>query len=135
MLALPAGGGYDYRGTVSVWFRGLFALGPRPEVIADAPLLFRPHAPSACPLFAARPFTRLVHVWSAPVGYLVRPCSVHRRRATPARASRTRSTTGRWSGDDDGLGVLSRDVGDTRAGFLKGVRASGFGVDCDISTE
>ncbi|MFD5668906.1 respiratory nitrate reductase subunit gamma, partial [Streptomyces anthocyanicus] len=104
MLALPAGGGYDYRGTVSVWFRGLFALGPRPEVIADAPLLFRPHAPSACPLFAARPFTRLVHVWSAPVGYLVRPCSVHRRRATPARASRTRSTTGRWSGDDDGLG-------------------------------
>ncbi|MFD0460066.1 respiratory nitrate reductase subunit gamma [Streptomyces violaceoruber] len=73
MLALPAGGGYDYRGTVSVWFGGLFALGPRPEAIADAPLLFRPHAPSACPLFAARPFTRLVHVWSAPVGYLVRP--------------------------------------------------------------
>ncbi|WP_408058427.1 respiratory nitrate reductase subunit gamma [Streptomyces anthocyanicus] len=73
MLALPAGGGYDYRGTVSVWFRGLFALGPRPEVIADAPLLFRPHTPSACPLFAARPFTRLVHVWSAPVGYWSAP--------------------------------------------------------------
>ncbi|EFL13060.1 predicted protein [Streptomyces sp. C] len=33
------------------------------------------------------------------------------------------------------LGVLSRDVGDTRAGFLKWVRASGFGVDCDICTE
>ncbi len=33
------------------------------------------------------------------------------------------------------LGVLSRDVGDTRAGFSKWVRASGFGVDCDICTE
>ncbi|WMT22631.1 toll/interleukin-1 receptor domain-containing protein [Streptomyces coelicolor] len=33
------------------------------------------------------------------------------------------------------LDVLSRDVGDTRAGFLKWVRASRFGVDCDISTE
>ncbi|AIJ17947.1 respiratory nitrate reductase [Streptomyces lividans TK24] len=124
MLALPAGGGYDYRGTVSVWFRGLFALGPRPEVIAYAPLLFRPHAPSACPLFAARPFTRLVHVWSAPVGYLVRPCSVHRRRATPARASRTRSTTGRWSGDDDGLvlcGGTDHDVAHVDAvGLLDG---------------
>ncbi len=45
---------------MSVWFRGLFALGPRPEAIADAPLLLRPHALSACLLFAARPFTRLV---------------------------------------------------------------------------
>lgn len=34
-----------------------------------------------------------------------------------------------------GLAVLSRDVGDTRAGFLKWVRASGFGVDCDICTD
>ncbi|WP_217168078.1 respiratory nitrate reductase subunit gamma [Streptomyces sp. AC512_CC834] len=84
------GGGYDYRGTVSVWFRGLFSLGPRPEAIADAPLLFQLHALSACLLFAAWPFTRLVHVWSAPIGYLVRPCLVYRRRGAPAPTSRTR---------------------------------------------
>ncbi|MBH5129472.1 respiratory nitrate reductase subunit gamma [Streptomyces sp. PU10] len=89
------GGGYDYRGTVSVWFRGLFVLAPRPEAIADAPLLFRLHALSACLLFAAWPFTRLVHVWSAPVGYLVRPYLVYRRRGTaapalPARPAGTR---------------------------------------------
>ncbi|MEU5738252.1 respiratory nitrate reductase subunit gamma [Streptomyces tendae] len=90
------GGDYDYRGTVSVWFRGLFVLGPRPEAIADAPLLFRLHALSACLLFAAWPFTRLLHVWSAPVGYLVRPYLVYRRRAATARAPRTRSTTGRF---------------------------------------
>ncbi|MFH9820541.1 respiratory nitrate reductase subunit gamma [Streptomyces sp. NPDC017230] len=77
------GGGYDYRGTVSVWFRGLFALRPRPEAIADAPLLFQSHALTACLLFAAWPFTRLVHVWSAPIGYLVRPYLVYRRRSVP----------------------------------------------------
>ncbi|MBQ0827087.1 respiratory nitrate reductase subunit gamma [Streptomyces tagetis] len=80
------GDGYDYRDTVSVWFRGLFALQPRPEAIAGAPLLFRLHALSACLLFAAWPFTRLVHVWSAPVGYLFRPYLVYRRRG-PAPAA------------------------------------------------
>ncbi|MFF4568293.1 respiratory nitrate reductase subunit gamma [Streptomyces sp. NPDC001410] len=81
------GGGYDYRSTVSVWFRGIFALHPHPEAIAGAPLLFQLHALSACLLFAAWPFTRLVHVWSAPIGYLARPYLVYRRRAaTPAPA-------------------------------------------------
>ncbi|MDC0765396.1 respiratory nitrate reductase subunit gamma [Streptomyces sp. HD] len=80
------GSGYDYRSTVSVWFRGLFTLQARPEAIADAPLLFQLHALSACLLFAAWPFTRLVHVRSVPIGYLVRPYLVYRRRAvTPAR--------------------------------------------------
>ncbi|MFF5157712.1 respiratory nitrate reductase subunit gamma [Streptomyces sp. NPDC000348] len=81
------GAGYDYRSTVSVWFRGLFALSPEPGAIAGAPLLFRLHALTACLLFAAWPFTRLVHVWSAPVGYLVRPYVVYRRR-TAAGAPR-----------------------------------------------
>ncbi|NGO72467.1 respiratory nitrate reductase subunit gamma [Streptomyces boncukensis] len=74
------GGGYDYRVTVSVWFRGLFTLRPDPGALADAPLLFQLHALSACLLFAVWPFTRLVHVWSAPLGYLVRPYLVYRRR-------------------------------------------------------
>ncbi|MEF9908234.1 respiratory nitrate reductase subunit gamma [Streptomyces sp. P9-A2] len=86
------GAGYDYRSTVSVWFRGLFTLTPKPEAITDAPLLFQLHALTACLLFAAWPFTRLVHVWSAPVGYLVRPYLVYRRRngsvAPPRTASR-----------------------------------------------
>ncbi|MFG2818512.1 respiratory nitrate reductase subunit gamma [Kitasatospora sp. NPDC048365] len=80
------GGGYDYRSTVSVWFRGVFALHPHPEAMADAPLLFQLHALTACLLFAAWPFTRLVHVWSAPVGYLVRPYLVYRRRAAAVRS-------------------------------------------------
>jgi nitrate reductase gamma subunit len=78
------GGGYDYRSSVSVWFRGVFAFHPHPEAMAGAPLLFQLHALVACLLFAAWPFTRLVHVWSVPVGYLVRPYLVYRRRTTPA---------------------------------------------------
>ncbi|MFB7243846.1 respiratory nitrate reductase subunit gamma [Streptomyces populi] len=80
------GAGYDYRVTISVWFRGLFTLQPQPEAMAGAPLLFQVHALCACLLFAAWPFTRLVHVWSVPVGYLARPYLVYRRRAVPAAA-------------------------------------------------
>lgn len=83
------GGGYDYRTTVSVWFRGAFTLHPHPEATTGAPPLFQLHALSACLLCGAWPFTRLFHVWSALVGHLVRPYLVHRRRAaTPAPAVR-----------------------------------------------
>lgn len=40
-------GGYDYRTTVSVWFRGVVALHSHPEAIAGAPLLFRLPSASA----------------------------------------------------------------------------------------
>ncbi|GAB7028735.1 respiratory nitrate reductase subunit gamma [Streptomyces sp. NPDC021749] len=84
------GPGYDYRETVSVWFRGIFTLQPRPGSIAGAPLLFQWHALSACLLFALWPFTRLVHVWSVPVGYLTRPYLVYRGRTVPAAHSAVR---------------------------------------------
>ena len=73
----------------------VFTLQPHPEAIAGAPLLFQLHALTACLLFAAWPFTRLVHVWSAPVGYLTRPYLVYRRRAIPPTAAgRSRPTSG-----------------------------------------
>ncbi|MFJ8787841.1 respiratory nitrate reductase subunit gamma [Streptomyces sp. NPDC102462] len=83
------GPGYDYRQSVSVWFRGVFTLQPQPEAMAGAPLLFQLHALTAFLLFAVWPFTRLVHVWSAPIGYLARPYLVYRRRATPAAPAST----------------------------------------------
>ncbi|WP_336206761.1 respiratory nitrate reductase subunit gamma [Nonomuraea sp. LPB2021202275-12-8] len=74
------GGGYDYRSTVSPWFRSIFMFQPRGELMAGAPLLFRLHAFSALVLFALWPFTRLVHMLTAPVGYLTRPYIVYRSR-------------------------------------------------------
>ncbi|MFE7167782.1 respiratory nitrate reductase subunit gamma [Streptomyces sp. NPDC057616] len=89
------GGGYDYRETVSVWFQSVFTLQPQPDAISGAPLLFQLHALTACLLFAAWPFTRLVHVWSVPVGYLFRPCLVYRRRPVPAPLPARRASSGR----------------------------------------
>lgn len=79
------GGGYDYRSTVAVWFRGIFHFDPDAALMEEAPLVYRLHALSAWVLFALWPFTRLVHVWSAPIAYLWRPYVVYRRRVRPAR--------------------------------------------------
>ncbi|MFF8945745.1 respiratory nitrate reductase subunit gamma [Streptomyces sp. NPDC014864] len=76
------GGGYDYRETISPWFRSLFSFTPDPALMAGAPLLFRLHALSALLLFAFWPFTRLVHMLTAPLGYLTRPYIVYRSRDT-----------------------------------------------------
>ena len=73
-------GHYDYREGVSVWFRGIFRLDLHPELMAGAPLGFQLHALAAYALFALWPFTRLVHVFSAPLGYLTRPYIVYRSR-------------------------------------------------------
>jgi len=73
-------GHYDYREGVSVWFRGIFRFSLHPELMAAAPIGFKLHALAAFSLFALWPFTRLVHVFSAPVGYLTRPYIVYRSR-------------------------------------------------------
>ncbi|MEU0086670.1 respiratory nitrate reductase subunit gamma [Streptomyces sp. NPDC006274] len=74
------GGGYDYRETISPWFRSIFYLQPDPALMTGAPVLFQLHAISALLLFAAWPFTRLVHMLTAPLGYLTRPYIVYRSR-------------------------------------------------------
>lgn len=73
-------GHYDYRDGVSIWFRGLFWFQPQPDLMAAAPIGFRVHGMAAMLLFALWPFTRLVHVFSAPLGYLTRPYIVYRSR-------------------------------------------------------
>ncbi|MDT0405031.1 MULTISPECIES: respiratory nitrate reductase subunit gamma [Streptomyces] len=74
------GGGYDYRETISPWFRSIFYFQPDPDLMTGAPVLFQLHAISALLLFAAWPFTRLVHMLTAPLGYLTRPYIVYRSR-------------------------------------------------------
>lgn len=87
---LNLGGEYDYREGVSVWFRGIFTFQLHPELMAVAPLGFQLHGMAAMLLFALWPFTRLVHVFSAPVFYLWRPYVVYRSRSDRhgARAAR-----------------------------------------------
>jgi nitrate reductase gamma subunit len=73
-------GHFDYRESVSVWFRGIFRFDLHPDLMAEAPLGFQLHGLAALLLFALWPFTRLVHVFSAPLGYLTRPYIVYRSR-------------------------------------------------------
>jgi nitrate reductase gamma subunit len=74
------GGGYDYRATVSPWFRSLFTINPQPELMAATPLNFQIHNLVVLVLLAIWPYTRLVHVFSAPLGYLTRPYVIYRSR-------------------------------------------------------
>lgn len=76
------GGGYNYRETISPWFRSIFYLQPDADLMTGTPVLFQLHALSALLLFAAWPFTRLVHMLTAPLGYLTRPYIVYRSRDT-----------------------------------------------------
>ncbi len=74
------GDAYDYRGSVSPWIRSLLTFQPDASLMAGVPLMFQLHILCATALFALWPFTRLVHVFSAPLGYLTRPYIVYRSR-------------------------------------------------------
>ncbi|MFH8985704.1 respiratory nitrate reductase subunit gamma [Streptomyces varsoviensis] len=82
---------YDYRLGVSVWFRSLFALDPDVDAMGHAPFAYQLHALLGMALFALWPFSRLVHAFTAPLGYAVRPYIVYRSRGhglyRPAAAS------------------------------------------------
>jgi nitrate reductase gamma subunit len=73
---------HNYRETVAPYFRSVFVFQPDVDLISAAPFGFQLHTMLAWVLFAAWPFTRLVHVFSAPVGYLTRPYIVYRSRTT-----------------------------------------------------
>ncbi|GIH03667.1 nitrate reductase subunit gamma [Rhizocola hellebori] len=75
-----SGNGHDYRASVAPWFRSVFAFQPAVDAIAKAPWAFQLHALIAWTLIAAWPFTRLVHAFSLPLGYLARPYIVYRSR-------------------------------------------------------
>lgn len=77
------GGGYDYRETIAVWFRGIFWFQPDSALMTGAPLVYQLHAIGGFLFLALWPFTRLVHVWSVPLAYLWRPYVVYRARRRP----------------------------------------------------
>ena len=76
----PTGPGVNYRQTVSPWFRSIFVLQPDIRAMDAAPLRFHVHVLIGLALFALVPFTRLVHMFTAPIHYLFRPYIVYRSR-------------------------------------------------------
>ena len=87
-IAHSALGHYDYREGVSVWFRDFWTFQPNPALMSEAPIFFQLHLLSALALFAIWPFTRLVHVFATPLGYLTRPYIVYRSKDETTSAPR-----------------------------------------------
>jgi nitrate reductase gamma subunit len=86
VLGNASGAAHDYRLDVAPWFRSIFYFDPHTDLIVAAPIGFQLHVLAAWLLFAFWPFSRLVHVFSAPLGYLTRPYIVYRSRdSAPAR--------------------------------------------------
>ncbi len=55
------------------WAQGILTLQPGvADLILDANPLFKAHLLLGLTLFLVVPFTRLVHIWSAPIWYLGR---------------------------------------------------------------
>jgi nitrate reductase gamma subunit len=55
------------------------------EYVLDAHWIFKAHITLGLTLVLITPFTRLVHVWSVPVGYLTRPYQIVRKRQAALR--------------------------------------------------
>jgi nitrate reductase gamma subunit len=56
------------------WAQGILTLDPAaPELIEDVALVYKLHIILGLTLFLVTPFTRLVHIWSAPIWFLLRP--------------------------------------------------------------
>ena len=56
------------------WANGILTLDPAaPEQLKEVALVYKLHIILGLTLFLITPFTRLVHIWSAPITYLIRP--------------------------------------------------------------
>jgi len=80
VIGTLSGHPHDYRLTVAPWFRSILYLHPDSALILKAPIGYQLHVLAAWALIAFWPFSRLVHVFSAPIGYLTRPYIVYRSR-------------------------------------------------------
>jgi nitrate reductase gamma subunit len=72
-------GVFDYRSTISPWFRSLFVFAPNSKLMIEVPLVYQIHVISAFLILGVWPFTRLVHVWSIPFAYIKRSNIIYRR--------------------------------------------------------
>lgn len=71
---------YEYRVSIGPWFRSLFTLQPDIMLMEGVPFLFQLHVIFSFILFAAIPFTQLVHMFSFPARYPARAPQQYRSR-------------------------------------------------------
>lgn len=74
------GGHFDYRETISPWFRSLLMMSPDVSYMENVPLIFRCHMVMWCLTAILFPFSRLVHCLSFPFEYFGRSNIIYRRK-------------------------------------------------------
>ncbi len=72
-------GHYNVLYTVAPWIRGIVTFTPDPNLMLDVPISYKLHILSALALLGFSPFSRLVHIWSAPFSYAFRRYVVFRK--------------------------------------------------------
>jgi nitrate reductase gamma subunit len=65
-------GHYNVLYSVAPWIRGIVTFTPDATLMQTVPLSYKVHILSALALLGFSPFSRLVHIWSAPVFYVLR---------------------------------------------------------------
>lgn len=76
------------------WANGLLTFNPRAaDLIVDAALVYKLHIILGLTLFLVTPFSRLVHIWSIPVFFLLRPGYQLVRSRGPVRRPKPSSLT------------------------------------------
>ena len=72
---------YDVVHTIAPWIRSIIILSPDPDLMRPVPWTYKVHILGALTLLGFSPFTRLVHIWSVPITYLIRRFILFRRRS------------------------------------------------------
>lgn len=65
-------GHYNVLYTIAPWIRGIVTFRPQPELMVSVPMSYKVHILLALALLGFSPFSRLVHIWSAPIFYVLR---------------------------------------------------------------
>ncbi|HSR45513.1 MAG TPA: respiratory nitrate reductase subunit gamma [Acidimicrobiia bacterium] len=85
-------------GVFAPWIWSLLTLRPRPELVANLPLVLQTHVTLFWLFLVVFPFTRLVHIITVPFQYLLRPWQlvrwVRRERTAPKQEVPARVGTG-----------------------------------------
>lgn len=73
-------GDFNYRETISPWFRSLLIFQPDVALMENVPLIFKCHMLMWMATAIIFPFTRLVHCLSFPIEYFGRSAIIYRRK-------------------------------------------------------
>ncbi|ACN13186.1 NarI [Desulforapulum autotrophicum HRM2] len=70
---------YNVLYTIAPWIRGIVFFAPDPYLMIEVPVSYKIHVIGALALLGFSPFSRLIHIWSAPFSYAVRRYLVFRK--------------------------------------------------------